>query len=296
MVTVWHRGKTLVKLLLGDPSPSTCAAREPTSSLPYDVVEMIIANLTRDLVTLKACSLTCRSWYTAAAPHLHHTLTLREDHPDVAHCELKPLSKLYELGLMPLVNEIRVSQLHTPTGWFAPQAFSHHDLRYFSAFANVQTLVLYLVQLDHFVPDIKHYFEHFSSSLRSITITRSRSTPRLLAYFLSLFPNLDDIELQETRWGYIPPTVMSDTELVLSSAPKMRGRLVLLHSNWVETWTHLINAHGAPRFCRVDLRGSASCAPLLLEACAETIETLRFYATGDWVGKQSYGGTSASSS
>ena len=75
----------------------------PAPTLPHEVVEMIIAHLVRDLDDLKACSLTCRSWYTPAAQHLHDTFTFTMGRPKVTRNQLKPLSKLHGLGLMSLV-------------------------------------------------------------------------------------------------------------------------------------------------------------------------------------------------
>ena len=69
--------------------------------------------LTYNLKALRACSLARRSWYTVAAPHTHHTLVLEENGFDVVRDKLRPLSKLYELGPIPLVKEIRVNQVRT---------------------------------------------------------------------------------------------------------------------------------------------------------------------------------------
>jgi hypothetical protein len=146
---------------------------------------MIITHTARDLNTLKAFSSTCRSWYIAAAPHLHHTLTLRDDMLSTTHSELKPLSKLHHLGLVPLVKEIRVDQWHER--WFVPQEFSRRDLRYFSAFANVGTLIFRSLDISHFIPGIECYFCHFSPTLRSIALFKPCCTPRQLSNFLSLF-------------------------------------------------------------------------------------------------------------
>ena len=68
---------------------------------------MIIAHIAHDLGALKAFSLTCRSCYIAAVPHLHHTLALTN------HGKLKPLSELHQLGLMPRIQEVRVEQKGT---------------------------------------------------------------------------------------------------------------------------------------------------------------------------------------
>ena len=285
MIAVWHRGKIKVNRLLRNSSPPARTIGESTRRFPYEIMEMVIAHLTHDFDTLKACSLTCRAWYIVAVTHIHHTLLLGRNVPGAARSELKPLSKLHKLHLIPLVKEIRVRQLSGTDGWFVPRAFSRRNLRYFSAFGNVQTLVLQRLRLDRFIPGVERYFGHFSPSLRSITLLEPRCLPRQLSDFLSIFPNLDDIEVRYTH-AFIPDTTIPHGELVPFSAPKLRGRLTLHFFRWVETWTRFITSCGRPRFLHLDLRGSANCAPLLLEACAETVETLRFNAADGSVGKQ----------
>jgi hypothetical protein len=254
---------------------------------------MIIAHLTRDLDTLKACSLTCHSWYIVAAAQLHHTLTLKREGPTFTrntrtpsstHGELKPLASLHELGLVPLVKAIRVEQWRTAGIWFVPQAFDDRDLRYFSAFAKVHTLRIQKLDINHFIPVVERYFGHFSPTLRSIMLDEPHSTPRQLSHFLSLFSNLDDIEIRQIDVS-VPKMTIPDTELVPFSAPKLRGRLELHDFIWVKTWTDLIATCGGLRFRHIDLRRSGSCAPVLLKACAETLETLRFTVKGGSVRK-----------
>ena len=175
---------------------------------------------------------------------------------------------------MPLVNEIRVVQSRMEGHiWFVPQAFDRRTLRSFSAFANVHTLELQCLALDRFVPGVERYFGHFSPTLQSIILFFPRGTPRQLSHFLSLFSNVDNIEIWETSEYTDAP--VPDTQFVPFSVPKLRGRLTLYTFHWVETWTHLIASCGL-RFRHIDLRGSANCAPVLLEACAETLETLIF--------------------
>jgi hypothetical protein len=136
MRIVWRRAKANVNRLFSnappdvppDAPPETPTARGTTFGLPYDIVEMIITHTVHDLNALKACSWTCRPWYTAAVPHLHRTLTLP------TRGELKPLSELHHLGLSPFIKEIRVEQNRA---WFAPLAFGPRDLSYFSAFTNI---------------------------------------------------------------------------------------------------------------------------------------------------------------
>ena len=294
VATVWHRSKTQPSRLLGNLPPETRTAHESTHHLPHEIVEMIIAHLTHDLGGLEACSLTCRSWYIAAVPHLHHTLTLLGGGPDVDRSRLKPLSRLYELGLLPLVKEIRVERSAGTCCWFLPLTFSHVDLHNFSALANVHTLKIQDMEIHHFIENMELHFGHFSQTLRSITLHNPCCTPRQLSHFLSLFSNMDDVRIRNTRIHasntYISNGTAPDTELIQFSAPKLRGQLALYRSPGVETWAHLASCGGL-RFRHMDLRGSTDCAPVLFKACAETLETLRFdtalsHRTDDTLSKQ----------
>ena len=276
--TLSHRGKSKVDRPLSNPPPESYATPGPTYGIPYEIVEMIIAYLTHNLGDLKACSLTSRSLYIATVPHLHHTLTLRGDGLDLVHSKLGPLYELRELALTHLVKEIRVEQLWRSDHWFAPQVLSQSDLCYLSALSNVHTLRLHDMEIYHFIPGIEHYFGHFSPTLRSITLLIPNCIPQQLSHFLSFFPNLDDIEIERGR-TYIPNKSVPDTELVPFSAQKMRGRLTLRKFCWVDTLTHLMASCGGLQFHHVDLRESMGCVPTLLEACAETLETLRFNAS-----------------
>ena len=293
METVWRRCKAKVDRLPGNTPSETCTAHESTCHLPYEIVDIIIAHLAHDLETLKACSLACHSWYTVAVPHLQHTLILRRDTPSFTHGELNPLStrdklrplaELHELGLSPLVKEIQVDQWRGAGSWFVPQTFSRRDLRHFSAFTNVHTLKLRGVEINRFVPGFEHYFEHLSPTLRSITLFNPYCTPQQLSHFLSLFPNLDNVEIWHGR-GCLCNTAIPNSKLVPFSTPKLGGRLALRDFRWAETWTYHITSCGGLRFRHMDLWESTSCAPVLLEACAQTLETLRFQVADGSVSK-----------
>jgi len=291
MATVWRRGKTKVNHILGNTPPETREACEMPylmrpfpSQFPYDIVEMVIAYLTRYPSTLKACSLTCRSWYTVAVPHLYRTVTLTGDRPEIGRSRLEPLSKLHGLGLISSVREIRVKEGPVWNSWFVPQAFGPLDLRYFSALENIHTLRVEHMQIDQFIRSIGHYFKHFSPTLRSIGLYDPWCTPRQLSHFLTFFPNLDDTEIMISD-TYGPSTTTPDTERVPFPVQKPRGRLALYYFTWAETWTHMITLCGGLQFRHLDLRGVVSCAPLLFEACAETLETLRIDARENTVGK-----------
>ena len=274
VVMVWHQGKARISRFLNDTSSKTY---EYTFPLPYGIVEMIIAHFVDDFDNLKACSLTCRCWYIAAVPHLHHTLVLRDESLDQVRGGLKPLFKLHKLRLLPLIKELQVTQLGgPPVGWFMPPAFSRNDLRYFSALTNIHTLKLQRLNIPHFAPRLKHYFGQFSPTLRSISLCYPLcSAPRELSYFLSFFPNLDDIHIRSpSLTDHAPPNGM---ELFSIQTPKLRGRLTLHCSRLVVGLEDLIAVRNGLRFRRMELEGVGDRAPILLKACANTLETLRFF-------------------
>ena len=157
--------------------------------------------------------------------------------------------------------------------WFVPRAFNPHDLRYFTAFSNVHTLGLQDFKIPHFMPNIELYFGHFSQTLQSLTLYRSRWTSQQLSHFLSLLPNLNNIELCDSLTLYTEPEKLVPLS---TPAPKLRGRLALYGPHMDETWTYIIASSGGLWFHHVDLRNATSSAPVLLGACAETLETLRF--------------------
>ena len=179
---------------------------------------------------------------------------------------------------MSLVQEVRVEQSRGTGNWFVPRALGRRNLHYFFAFANIHTLKLQTLEIYRFMPRIERYFEQFSPTLRSLVLSYPRCSPRQLSHFLSLLSNLDDVKI----WGLctdVPNVAALDARLIPYSAPKLRGRLALGVFSWAETWAHLIASCGGLRFRHMELRMSVSCTPTLLEACAETLETLRFYAT-----------------
>jgi hypothetical protein len=180
---------------------------------------------------------------------------------------------------MPHVKEIEVVQRGRPDGWFVPGAFSTSNLRHFAAFTNVKTLTIQRLNINHFLPGVEHYFEQFAPTLQSIALHYPvYAAPKQLGYFLSLFQSLDDVDVRQ-------PSVSNahtfNGQLVPFSSPRLRGRLTVYKSRSIDTWTYLMATCRGLRFRHMDLYETSDAAPILLEACAGTLESFRFYATDD---------------
>ena len=221
--------------------------------------------------------MTCYSWYIAAVPHLHHSLTT--DEVAVPQGEDKyewprPLQKSYELGLLPLVKRFRIRPCFYQ---FTPEQLKGRTLHYFSALTNLQELGIDYLQVSNFMPVIHHCFGHFSPTLRFLALKEPRGSCRQILYFVGLFPNLQDLKL-----CYRLPTEeresIADAELVPLSTPPLCGRLTLICFTREELAKDMIVLFGGLRFRYMELF-RVKCTRLLLGACAETLETLRLYPT-----------------
>ena len=262
--SIWYRSKAQITRVLYHQVSSTSTAKR-SNPLPHEIIEMIIDHFTHDIRTLKSFSLTCYPWYIAAFPFIHRTLVLSD-----SNGSLKSLSNRHAMGLLPFTREIRILQRVYEPHWFLPQFFSHRNSRHFSTLTNVQSLTVQCLDIISFIPGLEQDFGHLSSTLRSLTLDGPRCTPLQLSHFISLFPNLDDIVIR----SFIPVPKIFGEVLVSWTTPKLQGKLELVSSDVVETWEDLAVRYGL-QFRSVRFLGVSNCVPVILAACADTLETLR---------------------
>jgi len=236
---------------------------------------MIITCLVYDKRSLLACSLTCYSWYFAAVPHLHHTLTTDEWTLPPLHSRLRwpnPLRKSYTLGLLPLVKQFRIRAEYCE---FGLDQLNWCTLRYFSALTNLQELGIDNLQASEFVPNPRRYFGHLAPTLRFLALKEPTGSCRQILYFVGLFPNLQDL-----KFNYSSPMReqdgVDDVALVPLSVPPLRGRLTLTCFSRNKLMRDMIVLFGGLRFRSMDLY-MVTCVRLLLDGCGKTLETLRLY-------------------
>ena len=263
----------------------------PIARLPQELIELIISYLIGDTPTLLACSMTCYSWYIAAAPHLHHTLTTRNsltNNDEGKSNWPRPLRNSYSLGLLPFVKRFHIRTFRDP---FTPGKLDRSTLRYFSALKNLQELGIDELQVPSFMPNIQRYFGHFTPTLRSLVLWEPVGSSRQILYFIGLFSNLQDLKISyfspnEEREG------MAGADLVPLSVPPLCGRLTLKCFAKEKLVKDMITFFWGLRFRYMDLF-RVKCVRLLLDTCADTLEGLRLYPT-DPYGEESFsrGGSS----
>ena len=264
--------------------PGTSVSRpSPATNLPQEIVEMIIANLTYDTHSLLACCLTCCSWYIAAVPHLHHTLftRVRRSHGNEKPWWPNSFRKMHKLGLFPLVKTFQVQghcgpSFNGPT--FSPELFDRHILHQFSALTNVRELGLDDLDIPSFIPNIRRYFHHFFPAVRSLALRRPRGSHRQIIFFIGLFQHLEDLTfLNAFDKSGDQGEPQDDLTLVPPFTPPLRGRLKMRYFKFAGIVGDMIGLFGGIRFRHMDLQWVDE-MQLLLDACAGTLETLRFHS------------------
>jgi len=73
---VWYRSLARIRRIFSTSAPpETPPARSsPVSGLPHEVIELTVSYLVCQAPSLRACTLTCYSWYIAAVPYLYRIL------------------------------------------------------------------------------------------------------------------------------------------------------------------------------------------------------------------------------
>ena len=236
---------------------------------------MVTDHIFYDKRTLQACSLTCRSWYIAALPHLHHTLKIFIDglRWSQSHWYV-PIQRMNELGLCPLVKKLFIRAPFIQVE-FSLRLFNDHILLQFSALTNIRELSIYTLDISSFFPTVRQHFAHFLPTVRSLNLESPRGSSRQIVFFIGLFPHLEHLKLFHVLLA--PQAGPSeDPTLVPPSIPPLRGRLVLIHFKRPEIPKDIISLFGGLRFHYMELFYAYGIR-LLLDATAETLETLRLY-------------------
>ena len=235
---------------------------------------MIIGHLAYDTRSLRACTLTCYSWYIAAAANLHYIFCISNEFWGQKYQWPNPLRHMHRLGLLPLVR----------TFWFrgdnsddalSLKRFNRHTLRQFSALTHVRRLVLTHLDIPSFMPGIRQYFGHFQPTVRELYLVQPKGSHRQIIYFTGLFEHLEDLEFHHLG-GFQGEEPADSLTLIPPFVPPLRGGLKLVCFRRADLLKDMIDLFGGIRFRRMDLYDVDGMS-LLLDACAETLETLVLY-------------------
>jgi len=279
---VWYRTLAGIRRMSSGSASPEISMTPPShfARLPVEILEMIILHLIYDTRSLRACSLTCCSWYTIAVPHLHRNLSI-QTYYRYWNSDFKwprPLRDMCNLGLLPLVKKFHIGGADPPKlGLFSPMRFSWRTLHHFTTLTNVQELGIDYLDIPSFIPRIQQYFGHFLPTVHSLALREPQGSRRQIIYFIGLFKHLEDLKLiyDEVDSQGEPE---DDPTLVPPFIPPLRGRLTVTNFTRVGILEDMIYLFGGIRFRHMSLFNVVG-TRLLLGACAETLETLQLHPT-----------------
>ena len=249
-----------------------------TTTLPHELIDMIISYTFHDTGTLLACSMICRSWYIAARPYLHCSITTythTTDPEEEKYRWPKPLKKLSKLGFHTFTRRLRIRGRDDSK--FSSKQLGWFTLRYFSALTNLKSLRIDHLQVYTFMPNIRKYFGHLELPLISLILEKPSGTCRQLLYFIGLFRNLENLHLYEPLLTETEESAANST-LAPPFKPPLSGLLVLWNYKGDALIKGMVEQFSGLRFRKMFL-DEVEWTSLLLTECAETLEELRFELT-----------------
>lgn len=259
------------------PSPKTSTTPLSTAPiLPHEIIEMIIANLMYDMRSLRACSLTCYSWYIVAAPRLHRTLVVRADGYYQKLRWPEAIFYKHRLGLLPLVRKLHIKKEDALCGsvkGVPPKMFSCFTRYKFSGFTNIQELVIDYLDIPKFIQKPRWYFRYFLPTIRSLSLRKPYGSHWQIVFFIGLFRHLEDLNL--IFWDEGTRELKDVPAPAPPFIPPLRGRLTMVFSS-AQLPEAMINVFGGVLFRYMELFDVGGMR-ILLDAGADTLETVRFY-------------------
>ena len=182
---------------------------------------------------------------------------------------------MHKSGLISLIKKFQVYGKSYDANGFSPRLFDCHILQAFSALINLQELGIDYLKIPEFMPKVWQYFGHFSPTVRSLALREPKGSRRQIIYFIGLFQHLEDLKL---LYGWSDPQEepVDDLTLIPPFAPPLRGKLTMMGFRRVELLKDMINLFGGLRFRHMDL-ANVDGMRLLLDNCANTLETLRLH-------------------
>jgi hypothetical protein len=130
------------------------------------------------------------------------------------------------------------------------------------------------LDIPSFIPGIRQYFDHFTPTVRTLTLGSPKGSRREIIYFIGLFPHLEDLLLFNIKLDFRASEPMDDLSLVPIFVPPLRGRLVISSLKRVGFLRDMVHLFGGIRFCYISLFGVDE-TRFILNAGAGTLETVR---------------------
>ena len=252
--------------------------------LPQEIVDEILEYLEDDRRTLIACSLTCKGLFRSTRRIIHRRLyivgpgrvcTLDEQeirrYEAANRSQLRTLSAASERGLAryTLNLKIRVGEEFTPENLrpYLPQ---------FQTFARLTSLTLHHFDPTPFLPVFEKYFGHLAQQIRSLEFIHPPGPQDDMMYFVSRFPNLEDLGFNSFPQHNLSPSKVYNISAIRKS-PTLGGTLQVTSTNaWrTNSLESLTLLPSGLRFRSIEFLRCTGINPnTIIRECTSTLQSL----------------------
>jgi len=252
--------------------------------LPQEIVDEILEYLEDDRRTLRVCSLTCKGLFRSARRIIHRQLCVDKfglacvsHRRQMCRCEAVHYSRLYTLWAAARCDLARYTRdLTIKVGEeFTPKNLWPH-LSQFQMFARLTSLTLHRFSPTPFLPVFDQYFGHLAQQMRSLEFIYPSGPQDNMMYFISQFPNLDDLGFSPFPPHNLDPSKEYKMSSVQSS-PALRGTLRVSTTNdWdTNSLECLTRLPSGLRFRSIEfLRCTRINPDIIIQECTSTLQSL----------------------
>ena len=247
-------------------------------------MDEILEYLENDRRTLKACSLTCKGLFRSSRRIIHRRLhvvglgkaatmdELELQRYEVANrSQLRTLLEAAKCGLFHHTWEltIGVGEEFTPDNLqpYLPQ---------FQSFTRLTSLTLHHFNPAPFLPVFEQYFGHLAQQMRSLKFVYPPGPQDDMMYFISQFPNLDDLGFNSFPQHNLEPSKEYNVSSIQSS-PALGGTLQITSTNaWrTNSLECLTQLPSGLRFRSIAFLHCTGINPdVIIRECTSTLQTL----------------------
>jgi hypothetical protein len=240
--------------------------------LPPELINQILDHLSDDLEFLKAVSLVSKAWANWCQAQLFKSIHLR---PHTAEGWFKNVSHEVD-GPASHTRALTLEESRRDR-WINPKCSYFPNL---ASFSNVRSLSFRHWDATRFnnAASLEPHFGHFGKSVRAVSLRFCKFDPAGFFDFLSLLPNVDDLEIGDV---YEHPERPDAVPNILGANPSFRGTLSLgdLYSLWLSGALAMLPL----RFSTIEINNRGIYAQdayqPLFTSCRDTLVTLRLAVT-----------------
>ena len=206
--------------------------------LPQEIADEILEYLENDRRTLVACSLTCKGLFRSARRMVHRRICLvgpgRACTSDEREIRLHEAANRSRLRTLSMASERGLARYTLKLTIMVGEEFTPQNLRpylpQFQTFARLTSLTLHHFDPTPFLPIFDQYFGHLAQQMRSLEFIHPPGPQDDMMYFISQFPNLEDLGFNSFPQHNLDPSKEYNISTIRKS-PTLGGTLQVTSTN-----------------------------------------------------------------